>query len=258
MQFLIGADPECFIRNRYTGNYTSIVGKLGGTKQKPLPIDTQGHCVQEDNVAVEFNVPPASDAVGLAASIHKVLGWLREKLPDYELDRASAVSFPKEELDTPEAQMFGCEPDFNAWKMCENPKPRAPDPNLRSCGGHIHISSKGAIERPTEMIRAMDVFAGLPAVFLDKGILRKSLYGKAGAFRFKDYGVEYRTLSNFWIFSDELVNWAYNATKQAVDFIEVGHSINEADGKSICRAINTNNEKLALKFMEKYGVQRPF
>lgn len=239
MKFTIGADPELFIKQY--GKYKSAVGLIGGSKWKPLPIDEVGHAILEDNVALEFNIAPAESRQAFAASIHKVLQHFRSILPGYELDKASAVSFPEEELQTPQAQEFGCEPDFNAWnKGKTNPKPEAEDENLRSCGGHIHVGSEIAQAEPLAVIQAMDLFLGVPSVSMDTGELRKQLYGKAGCFRKKEYGVEYRTLSNFWIFDDALINWAYEGTEKALEFTKAGNRIHPDDGLLIQRCINSN------------------
>ena len=240
MKFLIGADPEFFIKKKY-GGYTSAVGLIGGSKWEPKKIDEDGHAILEDNVAVEFNIKPASSFDEFRSSIHKVLDHIRGILPGYEFSKESAVSFPQEELMTPEAQMFGCEPDFDAWRECVNEKPCAEDKNLRSAGGHIHVGSDLAINNPVAVIRAMDLFLGVPSTQLDAGTLRRELYGKAGCFRAKSYGAEYRTLSNFWIFDDSLIQWAFNGTQRALEFVEKDNTIDFADGYRIQRCINTNN-----------------
>ena len=240
MKFLIGADPEFFIKKKY-GGYASAVGLIGGSKWEPKKIDEDGHAILEDNVAVEFNIKPASSFDEFRSSIHKVLDHIRGILPGYEFSKESAVSFPQEELMTPEAQMFGCEPDFDAWRECVNEKPCADDKNLRSAGGHIHIGSDLAINNPVAVIRAMDLFLGVPSTQLDAGTLRRELYGKAGCFRAKSYGAEYRTLSNFWIFDDSLIQWAFDGTQRALEFVEKGNTIDVADGYRIQRCINTNN-----------------
>ena len=240
MKFLIGADPEFFIKKKY-GGYTSAVGLIGGSKWEPKKIDEDGHAILEDNVAVEFNIKPASSFDEFRSSIHKVLDHIRGILPGYEFSKESAVSFPQEELMTPEAQMFGCEPDFDAWRECVNEKPCTDDKNLRSAGGHIHVGSDLAINNPVAVIRAMDLFLGVPSTQLDAGTLRRELYGKAGCFRTKSYGAEYRTLSNFWIFDDSLIQWAFEGTQRALEFVEKGNTIDVADGYRIQRCINTNN-----------------
>ena len=240
MKFLIGADPEFFIKKKY-GGYASAVGLIGGSKWEPKKIDEDGHAILEDNVAVEFNIKPASSFDEFRSSIHKVLDHIRGILPGYEFSKESAVSFPQEELMTPEAQMFGCEPDFDAWRECVNEKPCADDKNLRSAGGHIHVGSDLAINNPVAVIRAMDLFLGVPSTQLDAATLRRELYGKAGCFRPKPYGAEYRTLSNFWIFDDSLIQWAFEGTQRALEFVEKGNTIDVADGYRIQRCINTNN-----------------
>ena len=65
-----------------------------------------------------------------------------------------------------------------------------------------------------------DILLGLPSVLLDPDERRKQLYGKAGAMRFKKYGAEYRTLSNFWLFSDDLIEWAYKGGVAAYERLE--------------------------------------
>lgn len=237
MNFQIGCDPELFLRNPY-GKYTSAVGLLTGTKENPTQIDGVSHAYQVDNVAVEFNIPAAESLDAFRSSIHRVLAHLRSILPGMEFSKESAVSFPEEELQTPEALLFGCEPDYDAWNMAENEKPHASDPNLRSCGGHIHVGSSIAVDNPIDVIRACDLFLGVPSVALDQGSLRRQLYGKAGSFRFKPYGAEYRTLSNFWIFDDVLINWAYQGTQRALAFVEAGYKIPEQDGVIIQHCIN--------------------
>ncbi len=240
--FKIGCDPELFIKSKQYGSYKSAVGLIGGSKWAPKPIDNEGHAILEDNVAVEFNIKPADTLDQFRSSIHKVLNHIRSVLPGYELDKASAISFPKDELMTPEAQEFGCEPDFDAWRECVNMKPSAPDPNLRSCGGHIHVGSNVAKSDPIAVIRAMDLFLGVPSTHLDPDTLRRELYGKAGCFRPKPYGAEYRTLSNFWIWDDNLISWAYQGTQRALEFVSSGSVITPEDGFRIQRCINNNNK----------------
>jgi len=253
MEFKIGADPELFIKNKY-GSYKSAVGLVGGSKMCPLPIDNEGHAIQEDNVSVEFNIPPASSYEAFRASIHKVLAHIRSILPEYEIDKASAVSFPKEELNTPQAQEFGCEPDYDAWRKCVNHKPQADDDCLRSAGGHVHVGSDVAVNNPIAVIRAMDLFLGVPSIKLDNGTLRRNLYGKAGAFRQKKYGVEYRTLSNFWIFDDALIKWAFDGTQRALEFVEGGSVIKPEHEFVIQRCINTSNMDDYKTLQEAYGL----
>jgi hypothetical protein len=137
-----------------------------------------------------------------------------------------SMFFPPESLQSRQAQVFGCEPDFNAWEMCENNVDRS-DPeiaNLRTAGGHIHVSflENGAtpsLEAGIRLVKVLDVTLGLPSILRDPDSTRRLLYGKAGAFRPKPYGIEYRTLSNFWAGDAENTYWAFEGVENAINFI---------------------------------------
>lgn len=239
--FTIGCDPEIFLKDS-SNNFKSVIGLLGGNKWFPRKLSEVGHACLEDNVAVEFNIPPCSTFEDFKREVQATMQMVKKILPaELQYDQSSAVSFPESELNCEQAWVFGCEPDYNAWTMEENPKPTSPDKNLRSAGGHIHVGSSIALDNPINTVRAMDLFLGVPSISLDTGTLRRQLYGKAGAFRPKDYGIEYRTLSNFWIFTDSLINWAYTGTQRALEFIASGKEIPEEHGNLIQDCINNNN-----------------
>lgn len=98
-----------------------------------------------------------------------------------------------------------------------------------------------------------DALVTLPALLIDKDDRRRELYGKAGSFRFKTFGVECRALSNFWIHSDELISWVFEQTHKAVTLVLEGHAeliLNEFE-ESIQRVINTNNKEEATELVSK-------
>lgn len=223
MNFTIGADPELFFRNKITGNFVSSVGLIGGTKEAPKPIG-EGCAVQEDNVAVEFNTPPCDSMESFIASLDYNLNYLQDEAEKLGLTLAIEPSglFPWEELETPAARIFGCDPDFNAWTRQQNPRPANVAGNLRSAGGHIHVGFDWKKYNFEQVVRAMDIFVGCEMLEFDTDTQRRELYGKAGAFRRKPYGIEYRTASNAWIKSRELMEWAYRQTEKALTFVEKG------------------------------------
>ena len=247
----LGCDPELFLQT-IQGKMISAVGLIGGTKEEPLPLEVPGCAVQEDNVSAEFNIPPSKTFQDFKNHIQYVIYHLDAKAHGMGLQLARHVashSFDKDQLTTWQAQVFGCDPDFNAWTERENPKPQSADFNLRSCGGHIHV---GAKLDPVSVIRSMDLHLGVPSVSLDGDTKRRELYGKAGAHRRKPYGVEYRTLSNFWIWSDELIEWAWEGTNKAVEFVQKGKVIPAQIGDHIQRAINLgdkNSQAICLEYL---------
>ncbi len=237
-----GCDPELFLKHKATGEMVSSIGLIGGSKDFPMPIG-HGCAVQEDNVAVEFNTPPCSTAAEFIESINYNKQYLKDRAASMGLElliKPSAV-FGDDQLANPAAQEFGCEPDYNAWKGGSvNPRPHADNKNLRSAGGHIHIALPDDVDI-LAVVKAMDLFVGCLMLEFDHDEDRRLLYGKAGAFRKKDYGVEYRTLSNFWIFSDELLHWAYQGTQRALEFVSSGKEIPEEHQAMIQTCINNNN-----------------
>lgn len=250
MSFTIGADPEFFLKKK--GQPFSAIGLIGGTKQEPKPLRKPGFSVQEDNVAVEFNIPPAKTAEEFAENIAYIMSNLKRKLKGLEFAKESALIFDADQLQHPKAMEFGCEPDFNAWTKEINPRPTATDWQLRSAGGHIHIGTK---EDPIEVIRAMDLFVGVPSIIKDgDGATRRQLYGKPGAYRIKPFGCEYRVLSNFWIFSKELTEWVYNQTAKALDFVQSGEVIDEKHGQIIQECIMNSNKEAYEYLANTYGI----
>lgn len=251
MKMMLGADPELFLVDA-EGALKSAIGKIGGSKYYPRPVPIgEGFAVQEDNVALEYNIPPSQNAKEFKQNIKSIMTFLREQVNTMGLNfsNQSAAFFPKEELSDPRALEFGCDPDINAWTKKENPRPNAPDVTLRSCGGHVHVGAD--IYDVFDLAKKLDLYLAVPSVLMDDGNLRKQLYGKAGAFRFKPYGMEYRTLSNYWIFKDSLIDWVWNNTQLALD---AEHIRVDEEQEVILDAVNNNNKYAAEWLIDKYSI----
>lgn len=245
LNVLHGADPELFLKSSTTGKPIVSIGLIGGSKSFPRDLGN-GFALQEDNVTVEFNIPPCENVKKFQASIDYVLSYLKQELTPkgLELDIVPTVEFTAEDLLHPQAQELGCEPDFNAWNGRKNPRPFAPE-TLRSSGGHIHIGyDNPTVETSRELIKAHDLFCGVASVMYDPDVRRRQIYGKAGAHRIKGYGVEYRTLSNFWIKTPELTNWVYEQSQKAIAFVNEGNKIPLNIGRKIISCINTGDKNL--------------
>lgn len=251
----IGSDPELFLIDA-AGKYISAIGLIGGTKLQPRPIGMAGCAVQEDNVAVEFNTPPAETVDAFIEGIKFNLDYLTDFVKNKGLSLAIDASaiFPDDQLESMEAKVFGCDPDFNTWTKKMNPRPEAKNASLRAAGGHIHA---GCIEEgidPWTMGQAMDLYLGVKSVGMDPDTKRRELYGKAGSVRIKPYGVEYRTLSNFWLKSPELQKWAFTQTLRARDFIQEGGKFSQDEGEKIQWCINNSDVALMKEIVEEYNL----
>lgn len=254
MRLSFGADPEWFVSK--DGKPVSIIGKIGGTKTNPLPIPELGHgfAVQEDNVALEYNIPPCTlieEWVDSHMRVHQKLRAMLKVLGLVPLITPS-VEFSNEELDNPRAWIFGCDPDINAWTGRVNPRPQSDNPNLRSAGGHIHVGIIGLRKAEKLLfVRHMDAYVGLPLLLIDKDDRRRTFYGAAGAMRFKPYGLEYRTPSNIWTKRGSMIRGVARAT-QAAAFSYTNNVQIEEDVRVI---INSGDRTGAKTYMEKYGIQ---
>jgi hypothetical protein len=251
----LGSDPEFFIQDKQ-GQLKSIIGMLGGSKEHPAFLDDFGEFkMQEDNVAAEYNIPPAHTREQFIEyvqfpqqAISRIIGTDK-----YSISKRASASFPEQELRHPKALEFGCDPDYNAWNMQMNPKPICDDPTFRTAGGHIHIGVKNRKPREVlRIIRAMDKYLGVWSVITDTDTKRRQLYGKAGAFRPQPHGCEYRTLSNFWIFDKGLIGEVWDRTQQAVN-----HPFIEDDSEEaflIQDIINNGDTDKAHSFLRETGL----
>lgn len=258
----LGTDPEAFLFNESTGKYVSAIGMIGGSKQSPLPITREGHFIQEDNVSVEFNIPACKTPEEFWKHISFVKEYIQDAIAKPKglvLKCVPSAIFDKEQLDNEAAQTFGCDPDLNAWTMETNEIDRSKlDPCLRVCGGHIHVGYNSPSEVVSiKIIKAMDIFLAVPAIIVDKDKRRREMYGKAGAFRFKKFGVEHRTLSNFWIDKPELIEWVWQQTMAAIQFVNDGGIETITDQERIIQAINTGDVELAREIVDDYNLSLP-
>lgn len=250
-----GCDPELFLRSKLTGEFISSVGLIGGTKDDPMPIG-EGCAVQEDNVTVEFNIPPCNTVDEFVRTINYNKEYIAKRAEELGLElciKPSAV-FDDMQLMTPAARTFGCEPDYNAWLGGKrNPRPRADNPNLRSAGGHIHIAVPEGVDK-LEVVKAMDLFVGCMMLEFDSDTDRRQLYGCPGAFRDKSYGVEYRTASNAWIADDDKIRWVWEQTEKAVEYATSGKGFTEAQGAKIQDCINKSDMGLLAELKGEFGL----
>lgn len=240
----IGCDPEFFLKKKEgteTGKYICAIPFIKGTKEEPQKLPSGCGNVQFDNVAVEFATTPAMGLKDWIDKIRATIEDVSKVIPtDCSLNACPSAVFTEDQLTDPEAHRFGCEPDYNAWTLVENDAPCAADPNFRSCGAHIHVGTEPGdeneflleIEGKVRVVRTMDCVHGMISTILDhspEAISRRQLYGKAGAHRPKEYGVEYRSLSNFWMKSPKLVMLMYFATQDVLEIVRTNKDLDLVD-----------------------------
>lgn len=258
----IGSDPELFLKK--SGAFLSAFGLFKGTKQEPEKVNYGA--VQVDGMALEFNTDPASTPDEFINNISAVLQQIRERLePDVQFDDKCSVHFDSEFFyEQPlEAREMGCDPDMNAYTLSYNPTPDE-DSLMRTAGGHVHIGWGDNLERHgkkcAEVARACDLLLGVPSVLLDPDKERRELYGKAGAFRIKPYGVEYRTLSSFWVHKEAYQRFVFQQATQAYTNLDNYQSMLDQAGitpEDVQRVIDTSDIWEAARIVQALGIKLP-
>lgn len=220
--FTIGADPEFFVKN--FGKLVSAHGLVPGSKETPFKVPKGA--VQVDGMALEFNIDPADNYDEFETNMSTVMDSIIEMVPGYEIFVEPVADFGLEYIQAQpdEAKELGCSPDFNAYTGLANPRPDANTP-FRTASGHVHIGwtdepvdieDEGHLAACRALTKSLDVWLGLPSLLWDEDDRRRSLYGAAGAFRPKPYGMEYRVLSNKWISDPVLRSLVYHNTIEAI------------------------------------------
>jgi len=261
-EFTQGCDPEFALFDLDTKSYVSSIPFVKGTKQEPVALPSGGYAMR-DNVAVEFGMPPAKSMVEWITNINSTIEELRNIIPDYfELTVVSSAHYPKQQLMHPEAREIGCMPDYNAWlEGLKNKPPQGfAEDTLRCFGGHLHIGyvlmsgNEFLVEEGGRLrvVKTCDCCHGIVSIILDnspESQARKNLYGKAGCFRPTSYGVEYRTLSNFWCKTDTLKKLMFYLTADVLDIVRGKHDVELIDAlggaDEVQRVINTGDIAIA-------------
>jgi len=280
-----GCDPELF----FSDKNNEIIGS-----EKVLPeegIDVKynnGTCVGDknskiviDGVQAELNPRPNTCRANLGHEISACFKKLKEELRDKELIHvkfSEVVKVSKEELDSlsPKSKVFGCVPSKNVHnpdsKITVNPAVY----RYRSAGGHLHLGVapnnpygieitqriESALKQPERTVPMLDIVVGNTCVLVDRDPWakeRRKNYGKAGEYRLPKYGIEYRTPSNFWLRSYQLMSLVMGLARTAVLIIANSTEEDNYEKKilsrikmdNIVKAINENDFDLAYKNFKK-------
>jgi len=255
MKILLGSDPEVFMFK--DGKAVSAHGMVKGDKKNPQPV--RSGAVQVDGMALEFNTDPAATEEEFLFNVSDVLSQLKAMVPEYQVVATPVAHFGAEYIaaQPEEAKILGCDPDFNAWTKQENNPPNAELP-FRTGAGHLHLgwtkdakpSDPQHVTMAQELVKQLDFFLGLPSLIFDSDKMRREMYGKAGAYRPKSYGVEYRTLSNKWLTNESIMKLVYRNAHAAVQSLLTGKAMHKEYG-DIQSIINQSDVKKAKAIMKK-------
>ena len=211
---------------------------------KAEPLKYRGHLLHKDASMFELAVAPATEPSQLDVNMAEALGHAMTMVPEgTELKAIPAVEYTATALEAdPYASELGCGASENIYGPA--PMPEAYEDNYRYGGTHVNIGFDGDPD-PITTILKLDYALGLHSVahfeqgYHEEMKLRRRYYGRAGEYRVKPFGLEYRTLPNCAVMSGL---WLWRRVEQAMT-IDTQRVVALAD--DIQRAINTSDRSLA-------------
>jgi hypothetical protein len=220
-----GADPEVFFEKdgRIIGaeKILPATGELKATPHSPSKWVLDG-------VQVELN-PANSHCRALLANTFKaqfilLKQLLAEKGKGLSINWSPVVELEKMELDSlsDKCKVAGCMPSINFWSKKPRPMVDFATYLKRSAAGHIHLGIRGTpiFDQRERLVPLLDAFVGNTCVLLDTNPLnrvRRRYYGRAGEYRLPNHGLEYRTLSNFWLRAYPMMSMVFGLARMAID-----------------------------------------
>jgi Phage phiEco32-like COOH.NH2 ligase-type 2 len=248
------ADPEVFL----VRDGKLVPGfEVLPDKKKPHSVD--GGVFHEDGFAAEFSPVPVQCHESVVYHSSQVISEMIDRTGTTISDENFIELSPDILENTSESRIaLGCDRSENVWG---HPRFNPGNPRkfpYRMAGGHIHLgmesSAKWFHSRAERIIKAMDVFCGVPSVALLAGLedpRRRQFYGRAGEFRFQKHGLEYRVLSNAWLQHQALTHLTLNMARGAfrIGCMDWEKSF-KFDPELVRHIINEHDVDLAKKFVE--------
>lgn len=251
----LGSDPEFFVQKDGKVVSSEVVGRIDNTYDTfdlvrdgiPLELQPDKHNCRQ----VSFR----NIALGM---LHTVKTLKKKGL---KLDLRTGVTIEKDIFRKikSEDKRFGCSPTKGLYK--DKNRVTGLRTRFRAAGGHIHYTVKlDSLEEEQNLVKLWDLMVALPFVVLDKdpaNIERRKNYGRAGEYRRKDYGIEYRVLSNLWLRHYILWSFATAQMRNAEYILKKEPQLRdkilkEVPWKDVRKAINNNDKDLALYLINRH------
>ena len=213
----LGTDPEIF----------AVRGRELLPAFNFLPHRDASPTLYWDGFALEGNVPPRDSIAGLGRELYDLICRFDEasRAVGGRLTLQNAFKVPPKQMAgaSDEQVALGCKPSYNAYGLRGKLGESSRELKWRFAGGHIHIGNNEVLTSELvelEAIKAMDATVGVASVVLASGIdspKRREYYGLPGEFRRPAHGLEYRTLSNFWLSSPLVFQLVFSLAKRGFE-----------------------------------------
>lgn len=259
--FNLGCDPEFFFK-RKQGN---IVGAETVLPKNGLRTDYGNIII--DGVQAELN-PVANTCRDLVANNIRTCflslnNALRGSDITCDFNRTIEISAIDLKALAESSQTFGCAPSQSIYKDKIDIKAvNASEYRIRAAGGHIHLGhcdnpplKKALVKDCKRTVAMLDIIVGNTSVLVDRdagNVERRKLYGRAGEYRLPAHGLEYRTLSNYWLMCKPLMSFAFGMARFAGSLmadkdcdVYFDAFASKVKKSKIHKAINNNDFELA-------------
>lgn len=263
----IGSDPEIFVETA-KGKLIPAFDFLGSKEKPTIPkraptsySNASHNTLYWDGFQAEFTTDDShcmgwhSDS--LQAGLEGIWKAATAYKKDAKLSTKTVFDIPKKLLKTskPEFVAFGCNPSLNAYGMNGLQAPGTAI-DYRSAGGHVHLGMPGLKQEDyINMVKGMDAILGVAGVSMFAKFddpRRRIMYGLAGEYRLPAHGVEYRVLSNAWLFHPMAANIVFDLARTAAMFGRNGLLKHwQATEQETIEVINTCNVEGARAILEK-------
>lgn len=262
----LGADPEIFLEN---GSGTLIPAfAFLPSKYEPRQTPEEGCNFYWDGFQAEFNIVPSNEINECLKSVRfglkALLRAAQEHDPSARLSLKTVVDTPLDMLrELPQEFVeFGCMPSYNAYNIAGLGLDGINCP-YRFAGGHIHFGLSrydAAMNAVPQIVRALDAILGVACVSLFENFdnrVRRQYYGLAGEHRLPPHGLEYRSLSDAWLFNPKLAGMVLDLARKIVVWTVNGKNQWKATEQEVVECILRSDVTIARKILARNAAMLP-
>jgi len=268
IQTQIGCDPELFLFDNKLQRIVPAIGKIGGSKQKPLKLKCGG-MVQLDGTVLEFGTKPVntggerfSDAI--QGSINEIRTKLENRFKGrYDLRCGALAGYSAEDIsDNHTGFDVGCSPQFSMvgrtaiavvpMRVSTLSRERVP------VGGHIHfgfgcdleLTDPALLGTISATLNLMSTVGLVQRLTFDTGNgaaqMREDILNLRHnpVIRPKPYGFELRNMSSYWLADRSIPDLISGVFQHLRDYKVSGHYSAFARGEALSRELTTKYSKI--------------
>jgi hypothetical protein len=253
---MMGADPEIFVADKDN----NLIPSFSFLTDKYNPIRSEnGTPIYNDGCQAEFNCYPSviidECLDSLKDGMASILNAARKLDKSAKLLPLPVVPVSLEWLATldPALSQFGCSPSYNIYDISGAAIDGVRCP-FRMSGGHLHFGV-GELDPAliTKIVKALDAVLGVAFVSLCENLDhpdRRKYYGLVGEFRLPPHGLEYRTLSNAWLYSPKSAAMALDFSRKIVQSVIDGTFAWKAEESEVVDSVLRCDVGMARKMLE--------